>query len=434
MTDTKTNERLVAAKVLCRVEAGGYAGAVLDQALAQSGLEPRRRALATRLVYGVTGCKLRLDEAIDRLCGGRPLSVPVRTILRLGLYQLAFCDGIPPSAAVNETVKLAGPLRQIGATGLCNAVLRRFLREGKPLYEGEDLAVRYSVAPWIVKLWRKRYGADTCRALLAAFEQPFPTFVRVNTQKTTAAALLAQWQQAGLPAAATGLADALRLDAAGSVPALPGFAEGLFHVQDLSSQHAALALGAQPGETVIDFCAAPGGKSFAIAQQMGDRGTVYACDLHSHKAALIAAGAQRLGLGCIRPQVHDARQPFAARGVDKVLCDLPCSGLGIMGKKPDLRYKQRDEVKDLPSLQLAILQNAADHLRVGGELVYSTCTLNPAENQGVFGKFLKDDGRFARVPIAPACPGAVAEEETLTLFPHRTGTDGFFMAKCRRIR
>ena len=200
MTDRQTSERLVAAKALCRVETGGYAGAVLDQALEQSGLEPRQRALATRLVYGVTSCKYRLDEAVDRLCGGRPLSVQVRTILRLGLYQLSFCDGIPASAAVNETVKLAGPLRQIGATGLCNAVLRRFLREGKPLYEGEDLSVRYSVEPWIAKLWQKRYGGDTCRALLEAFAGEFPTFVRVNTQKTTAPALLARWRGGGVPA------------------------------------------------------------------------------------------------------------------------------------------------------------------------------------------------------------------------------------------
>ena len=434
MTDRQTSERLVAAKALCRVETGGYAGAVLDQALEQSGLEPRQRALATRLVYGVTSCKYRLDEAVDRLCGGRPLSVQVRTILRLGLYQLAFCDGIPASAAVNETVKLAGPLRQIGATGLCNAVLRRFLREGKPLYEGEDLSVRYSVEPWIAKLWQKRYGGDTCRALLEAFAGEFPTFVRVNTQKTTAPALLARWRAAGIPAAETGCENALRLEAAGRVPDLPGFAEGLFHVQDLSSQYCALALGAKPGERVIDFCAAPGGKSFTLAQMMGDEGELLACDLQGYKATLIAEGSQRLGLSAVRAQVHDARQPFPGGEADRILCDVPCSGLGVMGKKPDLRYKRRDEVKDLPSLQLDILKNAAEHLRVGGELVYSTCTLNPAENQGVFGKFLRDDGRFVRVPIEPACPGAVKEEETLTLFPHKTGTDGFFMAKCRRVK
>ncbi|WP_164998112.1 16S rRNA (cytosine(967)-C(5))-methyltransferase RsmB [Neobittarella massiliensis] len=433
MAAGQQNPRLVAVQVLTRCEDGGYVDAALDAALQKSGLPAKERALCTRMVYGVTAARRRLDAQLAGYCAGKKLTPPICNTLRLGLYQLQSMDGVPDAAAVNETVRLPALLRQKSATGLVNAVLRRYLRDGKPTYSGSDLSVRYSVEPWIAKMWCKAYGEEQTRQLLARFEGEFPTFIRVNTLRTTAPDLIRRLSDEGLTAEPTALPNCLLLRRTGYLPELPSFAEGLFHVQDLSSQYCCQALGAQPGDTVLDCCAAPGGKSFTVAQYMGGQGRLCSFDIWAQKLPKIEDGARRLGITNLTAACHDATTPYTGVPLaDKILCDVPCSGLGILGKKPDLRYKQRGEIKDLPDLQLRILKQAAEQLRPGGVLVYSTCTLSPNENQGVVGKFLRDCPDFTAVDLTGLCPGAAVTDGMATLLPHQTGSDGFFIAKLKR--
>jgi len=433
MTDKFENRRYVAALILGEIGETGYSNRVLDSVLNRSKLDGKGKAFVTRMVYGVVSKRFYLDYLVQKYCGNKKLTPQIKNVLRLGFYQLAFMNTVPDGVAVNETVALASLLGQKSATGMCNAVLRRFMREGKPGPEKSDLSVYYSVAPWIVKLWKKKYSSETAENLLQAFDRDFPVFIRVNTLKTTEDALIDQFAAEGITAIRTELPNCLKLQNAGHIAGLSSFKDGKFHVQDLSSQLSLYALDACPGDTVIDFCAAPGGKSFTAAQYMQNTGRLYSFDLYENKIAALKAGADRLGLSVIEADVHDATQPLEIVA-DKIICDVPCSGLGIMGKKPDLRYKLWDEVKNLPDTQLSILTNAAYHLKPGGTMIYSTCTLNPTENEGVVGKFLRENTNFVLESIK-LCTDKfdTIDKKDITLFPHLHGCDGFYIAKIKRL-
>ena len=432
---------MIAFRVLMRVEnGGGYSNISLSEALEGSGLEPRDKAFATRLVYGV----LEKSETIGHVISsyvkkGVSVEPEVLCLLQMAVYQMVFMN-TPDSAAVNESVNLAKKLKLFRATGFINGLLRRFIRDGKQVRLPDEnkeplqyLSVRYSCPMWLVRLWTKSYGMEICRKILASLEGRPPLFVRVNTSRTTSQELCQALEAEGVKAEPHPLLpDCLSVEETGDVTSLAEYSGGLFHVQDGSSQLCCASASPKGGGTVYDVCAAPGGKSFTMAELMGNQGTVISCDLHPHRVELIAEGAKRLGLTCIKSVVRDALDDSnAAECADLVLCDVPCSGLGIIRRKPDIKRKAQDEIASLPALQARILENSAKLVRKGGRLVYSTCTLNPAENLAVIENFLAKHSEFVPCPIdlPEGISRTVNEPDyAVTIFPHIFNTDGFFIS------
>ena len=295
-------------------------------------------------------------------------------------------------------------------------------------------SVRYSFPLWLVRLWRDSYGDENAEGIMASCAGRPPLTVRVNTLRTTAEQLKETLREEGVEADEAPCQNALNLGKCGSVERLKSFHQGLFHVQDAASQLCAAALDPQPGDTVLDLCSAPGGKAFTAAQLMNDSGRIICCDIHSHRLALIKEGAMRLGLRSIDVALNDAAVPNdRLPTADRVLCDVPCSGLGIVRRKPEIRFKDQAEVDNLPQLQYNILNCSANYVKKGGRLVYSTCALNPAENDSVCNKFLAEHSDFAAVQFLPQVKRYGSNDRYLTLMPHIHGTDGFFIAVFERI-
>jgi len=394
-----------------------YANLALDAALRRTNLSPVDAGLCAALVYGVIERRRTLDYQLNDLLA-KPLSAlpaQTRAALRLGLYQLFFMQRIPPHAAIHESVELAKASQKSRHTaGLVNAVLRKAQTRGLQLPE-DDLSIKYAVPNWLVELWKESYPDDYIQLLAHSFGTN-ETILRVNTLKTSASELAQRLQAEPIK----NLPHALKINS-GDVTKLPGFADGLFHVQDTAAQLCCEALDAKPGDTVYDLCAAPGGKSFTLAQMMQNQGKIIATDLRENRVGLIKQGAQRLGITCIEAKPGDAKQAdqlLQAYGkADRVLCDVPCSGLGILRKKPDIREKSRAELDKLPEIQYTILCAGARLVSQNGVLVYATCTLNPAENEQVCQRFLDEHPSFKAV------------QDFITLMPHRNNTDGFFIAK-----
>lgn len=427
--------------VACRVN-GAWADAALKAQLGREGLSGPDAALCSRMVYGVLQNRLLLDFYLAAYCSQKPdhLQPPLLDILRLGAYQILFLDKVPDSAAVNESVKLAKLSGRGQASGLVNAVLRKVSQNKAHLPAIPDrdpvtyLSIRYSHPKWLVKRLLGLLGREEAEALLAADNGVAPLTVQVNPLRTTPEGLAEELTTSGVSAKMHPWAPGcLELSGAGDLAALPAFRAGKFLVQDPAARLVSLIAGAKPGDRVLDVCAAPGGKSFSAAFAMEDRGEVVACDLHESKLKRIQEGAARLGLTCVRAVAADGRvrRPEWEGAFDAVLVDAPCSGLGIIRKKPDTRYKKADELFALPVLQQAILDNAAAYVRPGGTLVYSTCTILPEENEQVTDAFLAEHPAFSRTPFA--LPDPVGETGgQVTLWPHRHGTDGFYI--CRMTR
>lgn len=406
---------------------GGYSNLVLESLMRNNQLNGQERAFCTALFYGVVERRITLDWVLGRYSRQpvEKLSPAVRDILRMAVYQLLYMPSVPESAAVNEAVKETRQRKVASAAGYVNGVLRAFLRDGKKIALPRDpllaLSVEYSVPKALIALWQQGYGEEKAKAILAGSETPAPLFIRVNTCKTTAAALKARLIEDGITAEETTVEHALRLIDAGDVTRLEAFREGLFHVQDLSSQKCAAALGVQAGHRVLDVCSAPGGKSFTLAEMMDDTGSLLAMDLYPNRLRLVEDGAARLGLHCIKTQARDAQIYDNSLGVfDRILCDVVCSGYGVIRRKPEIRYKDPAEAAALPKTQLAILTASSRSLSCGGRLVYSTCTLNPAENEGVVEQFLRENTDYA------LCG------EPVTCLPEQNGGDGFFYAVVER--
>ena len=421
----------------CRKE-GGWANGLLKTQIARDGLDRRDAALATRLCYGVVQNRGLLDFYLGQLLKGKvkDLRPQLRDILHLGLYQLRMMDKIPASAAVNESVDLAKKYckKMQNAVPLVNGVLRNAARK-TDWAEPAALADRYSHPDGLIALFRGYVGEEKLEAMLAANNEAPDTVIQVNTRKTTGAGLLAKLEAEGVTAAPhPWMKNCLILGGTGSIEKLSAFRDGEFYVQDAAARLAVDAAGIRPGMKVADCCAAPGGKSFAAMLNMEGQGEVFASDLHEHRTQLIRKGAERLGFSNIEVRQHDASAAIPEREgqMDVVLVDVPCSGYGIIRKKPDIRYKDPDAMKQLPQLQLDILKAQAKSVKPGGVLLYSTCTLVRRENEGVVEKFLKAEPEFQLEPLA--LPGAFPKNETgmLRLLPGEYDTDGFFIAKMRR--
>ena len=391
--------------------------------------------------YGTVERLLTLDFWIARLTGKAAdrLAPGTRALLRLGLYQLRFMDSVPDFAAIHETVALAA---HEGERRFVNGVLRAAQREPArltlpPVEEDPTyaLSVMYSFPTEIVALFLAQYGQKMTERLLAAFNETAPLTLRVNTKKTDREALLASLRKTGCRAEPTAFSPVgIRLFDTVDPTCLFGFADGLFYIQDEASQIAVAALGAEDAALAVDTCAAPGGKSFGMAVDM-EGGEVISLDLHASKLSLIASGAERLGLSDkITAREHDGTSPLASllARADAVLCDAPCSGLGVLGKKADLRYRGGGRLSELPPLQKEILSSAAAYVKEGGALLYSTCTLHTAENEEVVRAFLAAHPDFSFEDFSV---GSLSSHEgMLTLLPPIHGTDGFFVAKFRKNR
>lgn len=433
-------ETALNALIACRKQKA-WSNGVLKEYIARDRLDRREAALATRLCYGVLQNRIRLDFYLKQLLTGKlkDLHPAVRDVLHLGLYQMLELDKIPESAAVNESVALAKKYcrHNRSASGLVNAVLRNAARSRDTLKQPKSLEERYSHPQKLIELLSGSVGKERLEPMLAANNAIPATVVQVNTLRTTPEALTAELEREGVSVQPhSWLQDCLVLSNLGNLELLPAFQEGLFYVQDAASRLAVLCARIPRGSRVnlLDCCAAPGGKSFAAAIAMGGEGKICSCDIHKHKTLLIQNGAQRLGLESISSQVQDAAQNRSQWNgkMDVVLADVPCSGYGIIRKKPDIRYKDPDEMAQLPKLQLEILRNQARYVKPGGVLLYSTCTVLRRENEDVVETFLSEDPDFYTEPLS--LPPVFPRNTTgmLTLLPGEYDTDGFFICRLRR--
>ncbi len=432
-------ETALNALIACR-SGGAWSNGVLKDYIIRDRLDSRDAALATRLAYGVLQNRLKLDFYLQQLLTGkvRDLHPAVRDILHLGLYQIYELDKIPDSAAVNESVELTKRYckKQRSAPGLVNAVLRRAVQTKGTLKEPKSYVEKYSHPQKLVDLLKENVGRERLEAMLQANNAAPQTVVQVNTLRCTAAELVESLAEEGVDTVPhSWMEDCLVLSGTGNLERLRAFREGMFYVQDPAARLSVLCAQLPREELrVLDCCAAPGGKSFAAAIAMGGKGSILSCDIHAHKAGIIAAGAARLGLTCVEARQQDATAyvPEWDGAMDAVIADVPCSGYGIIRKKPDIRYKDPDTMKELPALQLHILRNQAKYVKKGGILLYSTCTLLREENEGVVEKFLGENPDFFLEKLPLPMPFPENGSGMLTLVPGQYDTDGFFIARMRR--
>ena len=430
------NARGAAVKLLTRLdENSAYSNILLDKELDKYQLSERDKHFATALFYGTLERRLTLDKIIDSRLVRRAdkLSNEVRNILRTGIYQMLFMESVPDHTAVDESVKLVPTKRNPSLPGFVNGMLRGFVRDGKPLPKGkkkaEELMYEYSCPLWLVEKWISEYGEATALQMLKTSVGRAPVTARVNTLKTTADKLCEQLRGEGIDCEAVSFPEGCVRILGGSVESTNAYKQGLFHVQDISSQLCAASLDACEGMTVLDICSAPGGKSFTIAELMNNKGRLLAFDLHENRVRLIRAGAYRLGLDIIKAAPNDAKRfsedmPLA----DRVLCDVPCSGLGVIRRKPEIKYKSPEYFERLPEIQYDILSTSSNYVKKGGVLIYSTCTLSRAENDDVIDKFLCENKDFSPDPIG----GAFGDSFKASITPERFDSDGFFIARLKR--
>ena len=433
------NIREIALKLLSEIEDGGkYANLAISSHLTDS-LTPKEKRIVTALLYTTVEHKITYDYYIGYLAGRNIADIAprVKNILRLGLCQILDMRSVPDFAAVSETVSLG---KNKGEKSFINGVLRRAVRErdSLPLPDRKKnvsryFSVKYSYPQSTVKRFVEALGEEETERLLVAFEESNYTDLTVNTCKITPEDLVERLTEAGYTARKSALSSlTVRLDGSCDPRTLPGFDDGHFLVQDTASAIAAQALGATEGDLVVDVCACPGGKSFASAILAKDEATVYSFDLHESKLSLIENGRDRLGLKSISVAMQDATEARAdlLGKADKVICDVPCSGLGVLAKKPDLRYKDIEKVEELSALGRSILEQSARYLKVGGILAYSTCTLEKRENTDTVLSFLTAHPDFSLVDFTVGGVSSTGGE--LTLYPHIHGTDGFYIALIKR--
>lgn len=426
--------------IACRKE-NAWSNGVLKEYVQRDRLDSREAALAARLCYGVLQNRMKLDFYLGQLLTGKikDLHPALQDILRLGLYQMFEMDKIPQSAAVNESVGLAKKYcpKQRFAPGLVNAVLRKAAQGKELLKQPASWVDKYSHPQKLIDLLDPYVGHKAMEPMLTANNSAPDTVAQVNTLRTNTEQLTEELIRGGITVRPhPWMPDCLILSHTGNLEQLKAFREGLFYVQDAAAKLSVLCAQLPKGKQVrvLDCCSAPGGKSFAAAIAMEGEGEIHACDIHEHKVSLIRSGAQRLGLENITAYLQDAAQPVSQwrETMDAVIADVPCSGYGIIRKKPDIRYKDPDTMKDLPQLQLAILRNQACYVKPGGVLLYSTCTLVRRENEGVVEAFLKENTEFATEPLK--LPEIFGENTSgmLALVPGQYETDGFFICRMRR--
>ena len=391
-------------------------------------------SLYTLLFLGVIEKKMLLDSIIDEYSKipSSKIELSTKNVLRLGLYQLLFTDKIPDYSAVSESVNLA----EKRSKGFVNAILRSFIRANKkyslPQNEWERISIEYSVPLSLIEIFKSSYGEEIARLLSTLPPQKSQISLRVNTLKANENELVEKIKADGYSAAVSLIAkDIVKTDAPISV--LQSYLdEGFCFVQDESSRIASMVVGARAGETIADTCACPGGKTFGMAIDMQNEGEIFSSDLHENKLSLISKGAKKLGINIINTKEQNAKEFVLEyeEKFDRVLCDVPCSGLGVIFKKPDIKYKSIDNIRALPDIQYDILNNCAKYVKKGGFLIYSTCTLNAMENEKNVEKFLENNPNFE--PCDFEIGDIKSTKGGYTFFPHINSTDGFYVAKMRK--
>lgn len=422
------NSRKIALKALLDVRSGGaYSNITLNRYFSENNLSDSDKSLATALFYGVLDRSITLDFILSK-----HIKTPLKKVslyalenLRLALYQIMYLDKIPESAAVNEAVNLIKNSKYKHLSGFVNGVLRNILREGYSLPDGTDpksLSIRYSCPEWIVESFLADYGKDaTVKLLEYSLEVP-PVTLKVNTVRTDTDTLISKLSDLGVKCQKSLLDDSVEVIGGIDVSHNYLYRKGLFHIQDIASQTAVKILAPTPGERVLDLCAAPGGKTFTMAQYMTNAGEIIACDIYEPRVALIKKGANRLGIKIIEAKVNDATVFKSDFGLfDAVLCDVPCSGLGVIRRKPEIKYKNLGDYDDITRIQSNILENADKYLDEGGRILYSTCTLRKCENEDIVQRFLD------KYPIYEL-------KYQHTFMPHVDGTDGFYCALLQKSR
>jgi 16S rRNA (cytosine967-C5)-methyltransferase len=441
--------REAALKILYEInEKGAYSNIALNKYFSSHELSERDRSFITELVYGAVKWKLTLDKTIAA-CSNirlRKMSPWIINILRLGVYQLHHMSRVPPSAACNESVRLAGRYGHKASAGFVNAVLRNISRGGgahvvpdREVDPAGYLSVRYSYPRWITERYIELYGMEFAESLLDAGNETPELTVRANTLKASADELTEMLRRDGIDAVPGRYAkEAVIIKSPVSVAHLEAFRKGYFQVQDESSMLPAAVLSPEPGDNVLDACSAPGGKTTHMAQLMNNSGSITARDIHEHKLKLIEEAAARLGTDIIRTELKDAAaaDPKDEMAYDRVLLDAPCTGLGIIRRKPDIKWaRENGDVKSITALQSRMIANVSRAVKPGGVLVYSTCTILPEENEDVVRIFIESNPEFYEDDIAPFVPPALARHSKgcmLQLYPNRDGIDGFFVARLKR--
>lgn len=416
---------------------GAWSDGILKEYVQRDRLERRDAALAATLTYGVMQNRMLLDHYLEQVVSGglSRLQPAMLDILRLGAYQILLLDKIPDSAAVNEAVEQTKRYVNQKAAGMTNGALRALSRKKGSLNEPRDLATKYSHPQALVELLMQSVGENQIESFLRADNEPAPTCLQINPLLSDPDEVeRALTEQEILFRKHPWLPGCYLVTGTGNLARLELFTSGKVYVQDASAKLAAMAAGVQPGMCVLDTCAAPGGKSFALAMEMKNEGSVTSCDIHAHKISLIEKGAERLGISIITAREADASkfQEDFKDGFDVVVADVPCSGLGVIRKKPDIRYKDLAPTERLPAVQAAILENVSRYVRPGGALLYSTCTVLRRENEDVANAFLARHPEFQLEAFT--VPAALGGQNggMLTLYPHLHAADGFFICKLRK--
>ncbi|WP_427157837.1 16S rRNA (cytosine(967)-C(5))-methyltransferase [Aliinostoc sp. HNIBRCY26] len=443
-----TNSRQIAFIALKDVHKGAYTDVALDRVLRKFNLSDLDRRLVTELVYGSVRRQRTLDAIIDQLATKKSHQQPseLRSILHLGFYQLRYQERIPVSAAVNTTVQLAKENGFAGLAGFVNGLLRQYVRlaenQSEPLKLPENpverLGILHSFPDWILQVWLEQLGVEETERLCEWMNQTPTIDLRINPLRTTIAQVETALKSAGILARSIpNLPQALRLIGnTGAIQNLPGFEQGWWVVQDASAQLVSHILDPQPGETIIDACAAPGGKTTHIAELMGDKGKIWAGDRTASRLRKLKDNAQRLGLKSIEICTGDSRNlPQFHNIADRVLLDAPCSGLGTLHRHADARWRQTPaSVAELATLQKELISQTSKFVKLGGVLVYATCTLHPAENEGVIAEFLGEHPEWRIEALNSDLPHAIDTTSPgwLKVWPHHQDMDGFFMVRLRK--
>lgn len=447
---SSANPRQAACETLLRIrKEGGFADRLIDSELSSGILSGPDRGLYAELVFGVLRRQGTLDHILMQLLE-KPLvelDPLALVILRIGLYQLTCLDRIPESAAVNESVNLA-KLITPGTSGLVNAVLRNYLRRRDTISfpdistnQAEAIATRHSQPEWLVEQWIEQLGVAEAQLLAEASSQQPSLTLRVNTLRSNRNELLQEFEKQGIEASPCRFSpDGITIVGRHTISTLPGFEAGLFAVQDEASQLAGRLLGAEPGERIWDACCAPGGKSCHVAQLMDDRGELIATDISRSKLTLVQDNVRRLGISSVSTAVADLHQPgtFPGGYFDRILLDAPCSGLGVIRRNPEAKWRLfSGDITRLAAVQKTFLKNAAARLKPGGTLLYSTCSTSEAENEMVVEDFLLHHPEFVLEnlnDLFPAWSALFAFYGMFRVWPHRHGMDGFCAARIKRIK
>lgn len=440
------NAREIAYKVLLDIEKNkNYSNMAINKHFKDVKLSNQDRGLATEIIYGVIENKYYIDYIIDKLSKVKTnkMEIYVKTLLRMGIYQIMFLNSISDYAAVNETVNLAKK-KNSKVSGFINGILRNVIRQKETIGaikvkdDIDYLAIKYSYDKWMIRNWMIHFGREFTEELLEANSQRPIIYLRTNTLKITRDELIEKLEKQNIKASKVNVVDeAIKVENLKDIENNPLYKEGLFTVQDISSMLVGKVMNPEENSLVLDVCSAPGGKTTHMATLMNNTGEVVSRDIYEHKLKLIKASCKRLNLTNVNVEEYDAMKidKDSIGKFDYVLADVPCSGLGIIRRKPEIKYKEKEEFRDLAPIQKKILENASKYVKKGGTLIYSTCTIQDSENIDVINEFLQKNKNFELAPINEVKVDLDNQEKGyMKIYPNVHEMDGFFISKLIRVR